>query len=133
MDDEQRLKTLEFLSKMAMTKVDLLLEFGSSYRFGKKEDGMLAADGEYWLIQFDKYRVNRKTGKCADHDEGTIDDLLIDWLLASLEDKYIEKHMPLPLYPNEEVPSYWHKDGWQKTKNTVTKRSTRKQIVRNLP
>ena len=126
MSDKQRRMTLEFLSKMAMSKKHYYQAYGSSYRFGKEEDGMLAAEGNYWLVQSEKYRVNRKSGKCADHDKGTIDDLLIEWLLHSLNDKFIEKEMPISLHYSEEVPSFWHKEGWNKDQ-------TPKQIVRNLP
>lgn len=113
MTNEQRRNILEFLSSIAMTDP---FSYGSSYKFGENVDGRLAVEGDYWLVQSEKYRVNRKTGDCADYDKKVIDKFLMEWLVSSLNEKAVSKALPDDLSCETEVPSYWHKDGWIKEK-----------------
>ena len=115
MTDDQRRGILEFLSRVAMASQFI---YGSSYKFGRQEDGRLAAEGDHWLVQSERYRVNRKNGKCAGYDKKSIDPLLIEWLVAALDVKPIDDALPdgLNFEVDEEVPSYWHKEGWVESK-----------------
>ena len=129
MTNNQRDRVLTFLSDIAVSNPPYaiskngngLLSFyrldGSAYRFGDKEDGRLAVDNDYWLVQSEDWKVKRLTGECEGDYQEQVDTLLFEWLVAALDTKCVDDALPAfgSVYgemENNEIPEHWNKERW---------------------